>query len=426
MSTIKNATGRIFLILVSVSLTLCLLELLIRRFHPQPISSYNFTLIQVQGGGEMVLGHRVPTVAERPAGYGPYVPNLTTRFGGVPVTINSRGWRDTEHVLKKPANLQRIMVVGDSVTFGYGVELEDMFSKVLEREVNRNGPRRYQVMTFGGAGGNTNTQKKIIADNVPLYKPDLVILAFNLNDILPSRSKKQTRLSESSRDSLVRSMNRLRRKLDATFRGRSHLYFLLRERTKVLLRGFGIASPAMVPLPAFELESDYAASAWRDTSETLLEIAGALRKQKIPLLLVILPLDIQMSLEVAAMYRAQFGFRFSDSLIEGMPQRTIAAFARRHAIECMDLLPAFRRHSEENRFFRVHGGVVDWNHPNRTGHRIIGEELARALKSFAGSGAPDLGRRPPLVSRAPNGKAWVEPVQGNPAVRNQHVNRIAT
>jgi lysophospholipase L1-like esterase len=428
MSTIKAATGRILLILASVSATLCLLELTIRHFYPQPIGDYNFTLIQADGGGEMVLGHRVPTVARRPHGYGPYLPNLATKFGGVPITINSRGWRDTEHVFAKPEDLTRIMVVGDSVAFGYGVELHDMFSKVLEREVNGQGAARYEVMTFGGAGGNTYAQKKIIADNVPLYNPDWVVIAFNLNDILPDRTKKQSAFSGGSGNSVVRAMNRARRNLDATFRGRSHLYFLFRERSKVLLRRFGVASPAMIPLPAFELEDDRSASAWHDTSAALVEIAGELQKQGIPLLLVILPVDIQMSSEVAAMYRQQFGFRFADSLIDGLPQRMIAEFARRHGIACVDLLPAFRRRSGENVFFRVHGGIVDWNHPNRTGHRIIGEELASALKTFAVAGESAVaqavrGRR--LESPPIGMKARVRSVYGNAGARNPRPVRTA-
>jgi lysophospholipase L1-like esterase len=382
---IKAATGCTILSIASVSVTLCLLEVALRCFYPQPIHYYNFTRIQSAAGAEMVLGHRLPTVSEKLYGYGPYVPNLVTTFAGVQMTINSRGWRDTEHVVAKRKNVTRIMVVGDSVTFGYGVELEDSFSKILEREVNRGGAGHWEVMTFGGAAANTYSQKNIIESLVRLYKPDWVIIAFNLNDILPKITKTPNSSSPDRRRPLARTFIRLRRTLDAAFRSRSHLYFLVREKSKAVLRQFGIASPAMVPLAAFDIDTEYALSAWRDTSGALLEIATTLRNEKIPLLLAVLPIDIQMSAEVADLYRRQFGFKFADSLVEGKPQKILCEFARQHGIACLDLLSAFRKDPDDNKFFRIYGGSVDWNHPNRAGHRIIGEELAKVLKSFARS-----------------------------------------
>jgi hypothetical protein len=180
MPTLKAVTGPIFLSVTALAVTLCLLEILIRYFDPQPIRYYNFTHIQAAGGAEMVLGHRIPTVAEKLEGYGPYIPKLSTNFGGVHISINSRGWRDAEHVLEKRDDVTRITVVGDSVAFGYGVEFAETFSKVLEREVNRRGVGQYEVMTFVGEGCNTYSQKNIIHRMVPLYRPDLVIIAFNL------------------------------------------------------------------------------------------------------------------------------------------------------------------------------------------------------------------------------------------------------
>ncbi len=185
LTAIKSVTSKIALVVLSIAITLVLLEFAVRLFSPQPLNHYNFTLIQAEGGGEVVLRSVKSAGWKSTRGYGPYVPNLSTNFGGVPVTINSRGWRDGEYSLKKPAGVRRIMVVGDSVTFGYGVKLEEMFAKLLERGLNSRGPGRYEVISLGGAGGNTYSQSRIIKENVAIYDPDLVILAFNLNDILP-------------------------------------------------------------------------------------------------------------------------------------------------------------------------------------------------------------------------------------------------
>lgn len=376
---IKIIATRMALLISGIALTLRLMEFAIRTFYPQPIDYYNFALLQAEGGAQMVLGADISASRERPKGYGPYVPNLSTTFAGIKVNINSRGWRDADHPLARPDGITRIMVLGDSVAFGYGVQLEEMFSRVLERELNQEGPGRYEVITLGGAAGNTYFQKRAVRDNLSIYKPDLVILAFNLNDIVPPEAFKGTD-GPSNRWSISRSVLRLRRALDGTLRNRSHMYFLFRERMKGVLRQFGIASPAMVPMAAFDMESNYAASAWRDTSSALLDIAHQLEKEKVKFLVAILPVDIQLSLEVADLYRREYGFVFSDSLVNGKPQEIIMNFAKEHGIACVDLLPAFRENAEEKKFFRIHGGSVDWNHPNALGHKIIGEELEKTVR----------------------------------------------
>jgi hypothetical protein len=386
LTAIKTAMSKVALVVLSIAITLVLLEFAVRLFFPQPLNHYNFTLIQAEGGGEMVLGSNMSAVEQRTRGSGPYVPKLSTHFGGVPVTINSHGWRDDEYSLKKPEGVSRIMVVGDSVTFGYGVRLEEMFAKVLERGLNSQGLGRFEVISMGGAGGNTYSQSRIIKENVAIYDPDLVILVFNLNDILPKIFGKKTARSTDGDRSISRSISRtsldVRRTLDTKFRSRSHLYFLVRERMKVWLRPFGIASPAMVPLAAFDMESNSGRAAWRDTSGALLEIAHQLDSDKVKFLLAVLPVDMQLSPEIADLYRRDYGFVFDDSLVNGLPQKIIADFARGHGIACVDLLPSFRKDPHEQTFFRIYGGSIDWNHPNRLGHKIIGEQLNKAVNTL--------------------------------------------
>lgn len=383
MSTVvKTTMAKVISVVSSTAITLLLMELSIRLFSPQPLNHYNFTFIQSDGAREIVLGQKISERRQRTKDFGPYIPNLSTYFGGVKVTINSRGWRDDEHSLAKPPGVTRVMVVGDSVVFGYGVELDDMFPKVLERGLNRQRPGRYQVISLGGAGGNTYSQRHIIKDNVRLYDPDLVILAFNLNDILPKIFGRGNGFSAGVGPSISRTAVRLRRILDREFRARSHLYFLVRERMKVVLRKFGIASPTVVPLAAFDIKSDPGIAALWDTREALLEIAAQLRKDRVPFLLVILPVDMQVSSRIADLYRQEYGFVFDDSLVAGTPQKIIANFARQHGIDCIDLLPSFRNDPEEKKFFRIYGASIDWNHPNRLGHKIIAAELEKTLSFF--------------------------------------------
>ena len=54
-------------------------------------------------------------------------------FFSVHVAINSRGLRGDEVSLQKPVGVRRVLVVGDSFGWGFGVEQEDTFGARLER-----------------------------------------------------------------------------------------------------------------------------------------------------------------------------------------------------------------------------------------------------------------------------------------------------
>ena len=58
------------------------------------------------------------------------------------IKINSMGLRDYEHKNGKDPLTFRILVLGDSFTFGLGVNLEESYPKVLETMLNKNNDGR--------------------------------------------------------------------------------------------------------------------------------------------------------------------------------------------------------------------------------------------------------------------------------------------
>ena len=64
-------------------------------------------------------------------------PDYTGWFAGVPVRINHLGFRDTrEYALAKAPNTFRILVLGDSVTFGHGSVFEHTWPYLFEQRLN--------------------------------------------------------------------------------------------------------------------------------------------------------------------------------------------------------------------------------------------------------------------------------------------------
>lgn len=103
-------------------------------------------------------------------------------IGRLKASISSQGLNDREFTIEKPAGVFRIAVVGDSTSFGWKVGSDHSLPKVLERELNLLGTRRFEVMNFSVPGYNTAQELEVIRVKVLPFQPDLVILVFTGND----------------------------------------------------------------------------------------------------------------------------------------------------------------------------------------------------------------------------------------------------
>ncbi len=104
-------------------------------------------------------------------------------LGPYKVKINSDGFRDREFSKIKPENVFRIVFLGDSFTFGWGVELNDSLPKQLEYLLNkRDDGVIYEVLNFGVPGMNTEQEINYFEKKVINYNPDLILLGFVEND----------------------------------------------------------------------------------------------------------------------------------------------------------------------------------------------------------------------------------------------------
>jgi lysophospholipase L1-like esterase len=104
---------------------------------------------------------------------------------GTQVAISAQGLRDREYGSTAPANTTRLLILGDSVTFGAGVLAAETFSKQLETRLNASGNgRTFEVVNTGVIGYNT-IQERARLEQIGLgLQPDLVVLTFVVNDLL--------------------------------------------------------------------------------------------------------------------------------------------------------------------------------------------------------------------------------------------------
>jgi lysophospholipase L1-like esterase len=128
-------------------------------------------------------------------------PNSHAFLMGVDVQINSQGLRDYEYPLTKPAGVYRIMVLGDSTTFGWGVPLNDTTAKILERSLNAKhlpGYDRVEVLNAGVGNYDTVQEVTYYQTRGRAFHPDLVVLVYFINDPEPVPVERKGFLVDSS------------------------------------------------------------------------------------------------------------------------------------------------------------------------------------------------------------------------------------
>jgi hypothetical protein len=112
-------------------------------------------------------------------------PGLDGSFLGCPVRTNRFGMRGPEIERKKPPGTRRVMGLGDSVMFGWGVDEEQSYLGILDHELRRRQP--VEVLNLAVPGYNTAMQVADFVDRGSAFEPDLVILHVVNNDLDPPR-----------------------------------------------------------------------------------------------------------------------------------------------------------------------------------------------------------------------------------------------
>lgn len=111
-------------------------------------------------------------------------PNQTSYTHDKPVETNSQGIRDHEVPEVAPPGTTRVLALGDSQTFGNGIDLADTWPKQLERQLNaRRADRSSEVLNCGIPGTDTWQHEIVLRRLLGAYHPTLAVVAVYPNDV---------------------------------------------------------------------------------------------------------------------------------------------------------------------------------------------------------------------------------------------------
>ena len=275
-----------------------------------------------------------------------FKPNASGVFPGsvdmkrtFPYRTNSHGLRDRDRPAKPPGT-KRVLVIGDSYTWGYAVAEEEAYPQVAERLLAERGRPDIEVVNGGIPDYNSRQERQLLAQLMPIYEPDAVFLAYVVNDAEPSTAM-PVPPEESYRHSrswfLTEVAERLNRRV---FRRR------LLPSSKD-----GVSSSY---LDGFEESS----VKWRDSREAIREMRDLSATAGIPFTVLILP-DVTQNLDERYAWRP-----IHDA---------VARWGRELQIPTFDLLEQFRGQDHQTL-------LVPWDgHPNAEAHRQIAAFLATRI-----------------------------------------------
>jgi len=169
-----SPVGKLFALLIAVVIIIAAGELFLRLFAPFP----DYTAMTIRS---------FPDQYDPLLGYAG-IPRLDKWFI-LPdfkhkIVNNSRGYRDKERLYEKGGK-KRIVVLGDSTAWGWGVEAKDRFSDIMERRL-----KGWEVINLAHPGYSTDQELLVLQTEGFKYHPDIVILLFDKNDVVEGNNAK--------------------------------------------------------------------------------------------------------------------------------------------------------------------------------------------------------------------------------------------
>ncbi|HWP64493.1 MAG TPA: GDSL-type esterase/lipase family protein [Candidatus Limnocylindria bacterium] len=107
-------------------------------------------------------------------------PHAKATHDGISYATNNDGLRESyDYALEKPPGLRRVILLGDSFVFGWGLRLEHTMSHQLASLLDRS---RWEVLNFGVPAYNAVNEVQFFEKRGLKYHPDVVVLMYHPND----------------------------------------------------------------------------------------------------------------------------------------------------------------------------------------------------------------------------------------------------
>ncbi len=351
-----------------------------------------------------------------------YRPHAQTTEGRVDFhatyTTNALGLRGSREYGPKPAGVRRLLMLGDSFTFGIGVNDGQTFSALLQEAMDVRGAP-IEIINAGVGSYSPILHYLTLRDLYLDWAPDAVILWFDFTDIQDDYEYEPHLLYDAAGQATVCNPDYVHGHRDwvATVLTRSALVKYLHhklggtvqrirmlgwwEYVRAKFRGEDTKLAAVhlrggrrsrVDLVAYDrlLMVRGTASAeeldryWKRTGGYILKIRDLLAQRGVPLILGLYPSGVQVGPDQWGQGRTYWMFEPGRTYDDPLPFEFIERFARAQDIPVINTYPSFKAMREETLFLPMDG------HFNAAGHQVLAAHvlhdpiLAQLLRRWRG------------------------------------------
>jgi lysophospholipase L1-like esterase len=253
---------------------------------------------------------------------------------------NSQGFIDYEYSYEKPKGTFRIVVIGDSVAQGAGVDLKETFAKVLENKLNK--INKAEVIILARTGYSTSQELVLLKDNAFNYNPDLIIWSYVLNDPAdPVYHNANGELGRYYYEPNVHIQSFL-----------STRFLSLEEKIKSFWCGK-------------EFHKLIHCAHWGQIEKNIKQIGHVSKNKKIPIIFLIHPIFENIK-------------NYNDYSLTKIHEK-LSYLAVKEGLIVFDLLNAYKKYEIKDIKLASNADWYDPWHPNATGHQIAGEYIFQKL-----------------------------------------------
>ncbi len=303
-------------------------------------------------------------------------PNHKAIFEGldfkVTVTSNSQGFRDREYSIEKPPETKRVIVLGDSFAWGWGVENDEVFTEVAERQLNK-----VEILNLGHSSYGTDQELLLWKRLGQRFSPDLTAVVFYSNDIEdnsgPTGERPQFILKDGTL-SLAKTPQpwTMIRNLKRVLKDNLRLYYFIDYRIALLKQSRKHPnSGSGLEKWFFKDFLDRMGNAWEVTKALLLEIDRLTDHRT---LVVFIPNRLQLE-DDRFLEALQTAHLEDDKTDRMLTNRLLETFCTEHQIPFLDLTSRFQKERTHEPLYFDH----DF-HWSPRGHHVAGEALGETLR----------------------------------------------
>ena len=175
---LRNIGGTLASILVALGLLFVVSEIALRIYMHYAIF---YDVEMARYANEFKLTASDPRIGHV------HKPNSEGRLMGVTVRINADGLRDADYPVPR-GDGYRIIFLGDSLTFGWGVRKGETLESLIEAKCRRREPTA-EILNFGTGNYNTEQEVRLFIEKGMKYQPDEVVVFYFINDAEPTAAR---------------------------------------------------------------------------------------------------------------------------------------------------------------------------------------------------------------------------------------------